>query len=305
MLDDRSEFLIKSIWRSPANQEFKKIEERKFMLTASRFFRDADEMNEALKGVKDKTLRIHVSLENKFRWFFTTIRYQETYKKFDPFNFVPITDYLSKTELDLFLQYVLHKQTSLSKGDSLSVKDAGDRFDEWQARNMFESYFNTFTQGVRNLNDQSLTVEAVTTKKEELFKKCLNRFNSDNFDTVRIIFSNVLKTPLVNKVADANKTGFADFFNKKEFVDRILHTPYKTNIIMPGLITKTNAPTLEGNKASWNEFISYCYFNDFDLWVESEVTNWWVIILTGVIVIIAVLVLVISIFKRRAVTNTV
>lgn len=287
---------VDSTWDTQIQQ----IERNKFVRTATKAFRDVGEMNKSLVGRKGRTLNIRADLERHFRWFFTTIRYRETWLNYNPFDAVPITDYISPTELEYFIRHEVKKEPYATRGDSLALKDAEQRFVRWNNRNIFEVYFATFVEGVKKLNDRSLTVRYVAGLKEKLFEGSEKYFDSNNIDTVRIIFEHILKTPGVQKAMAANSEGFHLFKEKLNFLHGIVGpNTYRTNVVMPGLIVNTNSSSIEGTKASWSDFIGFCYFTDFEMWVESKVTNWWAITLTGLFVTAIAVGFVLAAIRRR------
>jgi hypothetical protein len=75
---------------------------------------------------------------------------------------------------------------------------------------------------------------------------------------------------------------------------------YASVVEMPGIITDTNAPTVEGNKVTWRGFKSY--EGDFEMWVESRVVNWWSLVVTGLIMVLGIAGYSISLVRRRATT---
>lgn len=287
---------VDSTWDTQIQQ----IERNKFVRTATKVFREVGEMNKALMGEEGRTLSIRADLERHFRWFFTTIRYRETWLNFNPFRAVPITDYISPTELEYFMRHELKKEPYRTKGDSLAFEDAGHRFERWNARNIFEAYFQTFVEGIRKLNDRSLTLTYVAGLKQRLFEASEESFKANNVDTVRFVFERVLKTPAVRKAIAANSEGFHLFKQKLDFLHgKIGADTYRTNVVMPGLIIDTNAPSIEGTKASWSDYTKFCYFTDFEMWVESKVTNWWAITLTGLFVTAIAVGFVLAAIRRR------
>jgi hypothetical protein len=98
----------------------------------------------------------------------------------------------------------------------------------------------------------------------------------------------------------ANSEGFHLFKEKLNFLHDIVGpNTYRTNVVMPGLIVNTNSSSIEGTKASWSNFIGFCYFTDFEMWVESKVTNWWAITLTGLFVTAIAVGFVLAAIRRR------
>jgi hypothetical protein len=254
-------------------------------LSASRTFADAGALNEAIKSVPYKTLPVQIDLEESFWWFVTDYQYKETYKRWNPFDNVPLTDFISPTELELAIRHEVENAPYDTKGDSLAISDAGERFEEWDTRNIFESYFALLLGGVRNLNDPRLKPEAVVARKEDLFKAMQNPLHEGKFDTLTIIFDKILKTRLAEKALAANAGKYDLFEEQLDFKGAISANTYKVSIEMPGIITETNAKSIEGNTVRFSDFNQISYFMDYEMRVRSRVINWWAVIVTAVIIL--------------------
>jgi len=292
---DRLPLPLDSTWK----REIEKPDSKSFALTATKLFEGPDEMNKSLKGTEGKTLGVRVELGRHFQWFFTTFRYSETWLNFNPFRAIPITDFISQAEIDYWVRHEINKEPFSTKGDSLAMEDASNRFEKWDDANMFADYFDAFLEGVRRLNDPSLTAEYVAGLKDKLFEQSEKYFRMKNMDTVTIILGRVLKSRNVKKAIALNMEAFQRLNEKRAFLEEITANTYLNNVVMPGLITGTNAPTLEANKASWKDYVKFAYFEDVDMWVESRVINWWAIIVTGVVVVALVVLFLVAILRRR------
>ncbi len=264
----------------------KKIENGKYRMTATRRFADAREMNTVIHGEKGKTLQIAGSFVKKYGLFFTTIRYSEKYYRYNVFNVLSVDNYLSRDEQAMYLRCILRKDSIRTRGDSLSMHAADERFDEWQARNVFEAYYLIVADGLKKNGASTETLEVLRNQKENLFDKTRHEFSAGENDsqrrsTIRDLFTEVLGPSVSDDVYAAKAHDFDEYFKQKACVEQIAHYPYKLRVAMPGLVTKTNARTVEGNIAKWEDFMMYCYIDDFEIWVESEYVNWWSIIIAS------------------------
>ncbi len=262
--------------------------ERMFAKRASKFFPDIAAMNQALAGGGGTSLRFRGSLERRFRWFFTEYSYRETCVRWNPFDGVPITDYVSSSEIDLWFRHEVKKLPYPSRGDSLALHGAEDRAGEWQTRSMFESYFKAFMKGVELLHDSSLTPTILSARKESLFARARQSLEHapNNTDSLHAVFARLLGPRPVQKVIALNAAGFDLYKQKIEFLERmILMDEVKATIQMPGLIVETNAPAIEGNTAAWADIQWYAYLQDVEMRVESRMVNWWAIVVTGAILL--------------------
>ena len=287
---------LDTTWR----RDFRKKDERNYELVAVKSFEDPGEMNESLRGTKGTTLDIRVDFGKQFYWFFTRYFYRETWRKFNPFDTIPMSQYLSPKEIELFQKHEILKEPFESPDDSLALQRAQERFMAWQNRNVFEDFYAEFLNGVKALADPSLTAEDVETRKEELFEGVENLIEVNAIDTLPRVFGAILRSPLAVEAVKKNAAGFERFRRKMEFVQEIMENSYKNAVVMPGLIVETNAPAIEGNRVSWDDFIAYCYFGDYEMTVESRAVNWLVVVLTGAFcVAILVFYIVGNIRKRR------
>ncbi len=280
LVADAARLSIDSTWE----WKWEKGESRSVKATVTRTFPDDEALTAAMPGRKGETFGVRAKLTKRFRWFFTSYRYDETWLRFNPFDTIPITDYLGSWELAQFYQHEVEKKPYATKGDSLAQESAGPRFEEWEARNLFDSYFRAFLDGVAKIQSRSLTVAGVKSQEDTLYKVAGKWLKMNNIDTVASLFRRVLKNPVVPKAIAANEGAFTAMKSRMRFVNDVMGEKWEGRIVLPGLLTSTNAPGIEGSTAIWADFPHFAYIDDFDLWAESRVTNWWAIILTGILV---------------------
>ena len=273
-----------------------------FTLTATRTFRDVEEMNKVLGGTFSRTLQYRFSLDKSFDWFFTVYRYKETTLPYAQYTSVPITDYLSLQEIAIATHDTLgdfDKRFPLTRGDSLAMESLIPRAQEWEWRNKFEPVFSEFVIGVRNLNSPELTPGAVESLKESLYKKSEYALDKGKIDSLRMIFKGVLKTPLVDKAWEANTSVIEEVKRRLAFENLTNSHKYFTNVVMPGLITGSNAKKIEGNTASWQDYKEFAHRFEYTMWVESRQVNWWAVIIALAVVVSLIIMLIFSALRRK------
>ncbi|MBM4168041.1 MAG: hypothetical protein FJ215_02625 [Ignavibacteria bacterium] len=256
---------------------------RRSLLTATRRFENAQEMTLALRGEPGKSITFSPHYEKTSLWFFTKHRCTETLRRFNQIDAVPIHDYLSNEEIELLVRRGLKKDTISSRADSLMLEDISNRTEEWDARNSFEAYYAEVQKGANMLGDPTLTDADLASRKEELYRNTKKLISDGNIDTLKYLFRSILKNSNIVQAVELNEEGIQDFKKKRQFTNDIgVHT-FKTRVAMPGLISKTNAPSIEGNVAIWEDYIVIGYFMDYEMLVESREINWWAIVLTGIV----------------------
>ncbi len=255
-------------------------------VTASRHFATDVELAAALKGIPGVKVDIRPAVERHFNWFFTTYRYAETWGKLNQINEVPLSDYLSQQELGALTRHLIYKEPFASKGDSLAAEDAGERYQRWEERNKFEAFFRLVLGGVRSLGEPSVKESTVEAKKDDFFTITKNfDYGSGNLQNLAAAYDSVLGTRGMQKAFDANGDSIRGFCDRQKFEQTVIGFGHKVHVMMPGIITKTNAPSVQGNTASWGDFIGFTYIDDYTLWVESSMVNWWAIGISGVLLL--------------------
>jgi hypothetical protein len=287
--------------RGPWDTRITRTGKKNGQLRASRTFQDVDALNAAIRGEPGKTLAFQASLEQHFLWFTTTFRYEETLARFYPFDAVPVTDFVSPREIDFYLHHEMEEEPYPTPGDSLAQDDASDRFNEWEQRNRFEAFFQVLSVGAERAGDPRLTVEHLAEKKEEFYRRASEGKLPSDVRQLEKEAATLFGEEPVRHAVEANREGFEEYDRKLEFLETVGTTGFKTHVEMPGLITDTNAQTIEGNTVSWSDYKGYGFVRDYMMWVESRQINWWAIILTGVIILALVGLFSASALRRSAV----
>jgi hypothetical protein len=293
-------FLTDATWTSVRH----KVKDTSWATTMTKAFPNKEALAEALKGAPGHSLEVHVGFEKRFLWFTTEYAYSETLLCYNQIKAVPLTQYLTPAEVDFWLEHDKRdeKNPFRSTEDSLAFERIEKIGPEWDSRNKFEEFFSLFLEGVKRLNHPGLPVERVVASKDSLYAHCGSIMGTsfENVDTLRVEFQKVLATPIVNAVFDANSNGSREFERKVKFTFDLMSEPYaRATIFMPGLITATNARSVEGNRLEWTDFMAKGYVADFTMWAESRVINWWAVLLTGGCVIVLATLLVIGAMRRR------
>ncbi|MEW6509856.1 MAG: hypothetical protein AB1428_02735 [Bacteroidota bacterium] len=262
-----------------------KGERGKTVVRAERRFSSDEDLTRFAERKEGNLLRSRIRLEKGFRWFYTQYQYTETMLSFNPFTLVPIGDYLSPRELDLYLRHEIEKQPFGEPADSVALAGAGGRFEEWKAKSMFESYYREFLKGALRSPRPALDSARVASMKAELFKASRRHLEAGSLEEAEREFEHLLGRDPVREAVAANDSGFAAFRQAMRDQERILANSYRSAVIMPGVIAETNAPVIEGDRAVWSDYVSYCYVRELQMTAESRVMHWWAVVLTAVLLL--------------------
>lgn len=269
--------------------------------TATRDFPDVQAFQEALDKGGDRALRVRAALERHFAWFTTTFEYRETIVCYSQFHAVPLSAYIRPEDLERLIQHEVEHVPYASVGDSIRLSALSGRAEEWDRRNKFEAYHARFVQGVENVHDAQLAALLTPSMKETLFVHTAFAINKGNLDTLPSMYARVLKAPGVAKIFEHERARFNAFAEALEIQGGFLSSGYnRAAIVMPGVLTGTNARSIEGNRVEWEDMLGVAAIADYTMWATSRVINWWAVILTGVVVLfLAALPLVAMIRKSR------
>lgn len=268
----------------------------------SRYFKNVSELNSLYQAQIDSigSSFCEMDFEKHFYWFYTVYQYREKYKPINPYNLIPISDYLTPGEIAILLSDDDSLQTT---GDSMAV---AKKFTAWFEKTLFEEYFTALKKGIKKLKHSDLTWEMVAPLKDSLTHTPI--LNEEAFFDVNIKEyiengNKALQPFLSQKALDVLREHesliFEDFIknsNIKIDIDDICEI---NEVTMPGLILGTNAETVQGNRVLWKTDLEKFYFNDYEMWVESRKVNLWTIWITGVLLILIFMTILHGMIKRR------
>jgi hypothetical protein len=265
---------------------------KQFIYTAKKFFPGVTELNDewSQKQGDSYKVKINVSLEKRFAWFFTYFSYQEIYRDFFPFRQVPLEEYFSPEELKIVKLSLADEDRAKEIYPEDILKKIGEKFDTWTARAIFEEFYLILLEEVKKLNRPDLKPELMVSQKEALFTECrdINWFEKGWTMDMLKKCEVILQTTGIVKIWEQDKKAFSQFEGKMQALDSLIGDEFTNEVIMPGLITDTNAETVKGRKVTWNFKMDNFFLTDYEMWVTSRRVNWWVV---GIAAFLLILVL--------------
>ncbi len=233
----------------------------------------------------DNHVQSRVDLDKSYLGFFTTYRFIEVYRAVLPLNQyeVPISDFLNDNEMEIFN----------TKKDSSVIKD---KVEDWEQANMGYKFFQRLES--YNESHDEIFGEDLKDKKEKIVE--LLSIYDDQDDDEKFVKSleDVLGTSnrshiltVIDQFQSEIDSYFENIMNKAagEFVQVV---------VMPGIITATNAETVVGNKAVWDFEGESFDHEDFEMWVESRRVNWVFIFIALGILMVGGLLICLAVMRR-------
>lgn len=274
------------------NEENKEDEEGdSHIYTLRKQFRRVEDLNEELSIFRVEGFQIisHVELTRRNRWFTTYITFRETYEEYFPFRTIPLSEYFTPEEI-------------VRLRDNDEDTELEGRMMEWQIRNIFEHLMEIMLEGSSQLNISELTPEILIAGKEEFYQALIpateERDDAGLMQVVLEIGAEIYGTDAIEQLKASIEEFDRDLLEYLAFDEKATDESYKYTIVMPGLIYDSNSSEIQWNSATWKFNPADFSYADYEMWVESRVTNrtavWISVILLIILVTVAVVV-----FLRR------
>jgi hypothetical protein len=262
-----------------------------FLHTFRKRFRSVRALNREIAGTGEPELRItsRAELTRRYRWFSTILTYRERYEPYYPFRTLPLADHFTAEEIE-----------TIRHGEADSILE--NRAEHWMIRNYFEDLFESMLRGAERLNDPDLTPAYLTTRREELYNSLITAADEEDLDDLQEVIMNISRDIYKTDAVDGLRPEVEDFqrrLNEYEaFESKTGGETYKHTVVMPGLILDTNASEIEGNSVTWELSNNDAVWLEYEMWVQSRVTNRWVIGFAIVILAALVAGVVVLVVKR-------
>jgi hypothetical protein len=303
--------LIDSSWK----KTIEKVNngDNSFLVKVNKKFENVNDINKETINDSSAWSKLNHSfkLDKKFRWFYSYLSYEETYKKMNPYNLIPVTDYIARDELLLltgeYTEYLAGRDSSEIEHIKKQIED---KFFAWLQASVFEEFMHTLSENAHLIGNPAITPETIKNKKDTIWKSLqLKTKKNDEFmfevDSVLTVCSICLNNKDFDKLRPSKSKVFDDYLDKSKKFDLWLNMVVtsdkaKNSVIMPGLLINTNSKTVIGNEIQWEFTPLKCFFNDYEINVTSRVTNSWAFVLSGVFLILLIIGLLVgALIKRR------
>lgn len=268
----------------PQNKSWTRIkDDQKY--TVEKSFSDITELNQELSSPEDSlAVNTIASLSKKFRWFYTFYRYEETFYSFYPFKLLPIEDYLTPEELQIYY----------SGKDSSEIED---KIEEWHNHSLFEEFYQVLLNAIKESSYSDISIDSVNSKKEYLYEQLEGwNFESEDFsqyflETCDKVFKQQHSILILKPYFSDINQQFIRYFR---FFEKIFTEDYKITVVMPGRILDTNAGDVQNTQVSWEFEADNFHTRDYQMWVESRRFNIFPTIITAMFVLIIIFILCLS-----------
>ncbi|NOX47123.1 MAG: hypothetical protein GXO89_09125 [Chlorobi bacterium] len=254
-----------------------------YILVYSKSFKSSKLLNREINRDTSwrKNLKRQIEVEKKFGFFYSYLVYRETIKAANPFTKLDYKDYISKEDL----LWLSGKKLALNSSDSAKIDDAEKRAETYLQKAFTEEIIAALKKGVEQFNNRAIRPELIDEYRDSIALK----IQDWDFKSAMDFVDYLAEWTNDNSVYKLKKTIPALFENidddTKFIKDIFSMQAYKVYVEMPGIITETNSLSMNGGQAQWNVTASSILIEDYVMLVESRIVNYWMFILTGIVLI--------------------
>jgi hypothetical protein len=253
----------------------------KYAIQFKKSFSSADEVNKELDTEIDTLFHVHSSFGKRFRWFYTYIRYSETFKPIDRLKTIKSEDYFT-IEDKSFIDRLPGEGRAVSKADSFYLEQLNEKiFNRYANWGMFEEQLGILKKVMQKNNVSKIWYDSLNAHREFIYEK-LDDMRGDPFFAMKMADS--LKIPLP-ATAKADFNAFSEDINKRVRFMTFARDGRYTNVIeMPWEVVHTNADSVAGSALYWKPFVTKFAIQEYEMFAESRRINWWAIGVSLVII---------------------
>jgi hypothetical protein len=256
-----------------------------WFVTASKDYPSVSEMSESFRFDNSgfDSIRPVIQFNKKFRWFYTWYEFSEVYPATNPFTIVPISDYMSDSQVAALYGEDRELYRGKNGFEILSeLKDLNDKSDKWMEHNLYEEIFRQFTENYERFPDAPVSLDEFKMEKDTIYKYYIKTDSSD-FSDLEAVFNHHFHTEAFT-VDEEFDSMLEKALGKLIWTDD-LELNYM--LALPGKITETNAPFVNNDTLSWKVNNERFYFTNYELKATSREPNEWAFVITGAIVLLA------------------
>lgn len=286
---------IDDSWTSTLVYDSLETDKHHVLTYTKRYPKDADMNIEMASDTSkfnllDRNLKIH----KRFGVFYSYLTFEETIRATNPYTYLNYQDYLTPEDMNLL------KGTTLpvTAIDSTRIEEAEQKAANFIEESITLDILITLKEGLTQLNSASLNPDDVDLFKDSILTH-VQQFDSENNDRFIDLYAQWLGNDEVLKLKDIQPPLFDESNRKlKLFLQIFELNTYKQVVELPGLLTETNSISPVGNTISWQVDPMIYMLEDYTMYGESRVINYWGFVVSGIVLLLLILLLIFKTNKK-------
>ena len=252
-----------------------------FKIRFEKQFTSAAEANRDLKNESDTLFSIESKFDKSFRWFYTYIRYSETFKRIDRLKKVKAEDYFNREDQS-FINRLPGEGMAISKADSFYLQTLNKKiFEDYGRMGMFLDYLDIMAEVIRK-NIGENWVDSLYKESEYIYNKLEDMEGDENF---ALKMADSLNIPLPKEKATQDFALLSKDLNSRiNFMSYARDGKYSNVVEMPWTVVASNADSVAGNTLYWNPLITKFAIREFEMFAEARKLNWWTVVVSLLVI---------------------
>lgn len=262
-------------WDVASEKNPKEDSDKKFKIAFKKSFPSVEAVNKELDTSVDSLFHIHSEFEKRFRWFYTYIRYSETFRPIDRFKLINRDDYFNRED-SLFIDRLPGEGAIISKADSVFLKQLNDKISETYLQDaLFAEYFDILKTVVQKNTTDKKWLDTLLGSKEMIYNE-MDEWDGDQNFAWKL--SEKLGIPLAKEGSVKDFTELSKNINSRVSFMSFAQDGKYTNIIdMPWTVVNSNADSVAGNKLYWRPLPTKFAIQEYTMFAESRRLNLWAV----------------------------
>ncbi len=336
---DKYRVPVDSTWQTQIDMDVNEAGDTSWILTAEKHFGNVDEINEEYINDKgsNQDLERKAYFSKSFKWFTTVFRYSETIDKFMTVT-CPVSDFLSDEELKFFYLPGNVRSELKNGNDSLKYEALSDTIDMkseiWMWTSFVRQWIEIFYDLFGDHPDLSIDKEEMLSKESGFIQQLIDYEKSEKEEDEEILQlldeendEEVLRLLEEEEKEDdagddielvvtsvLGKKFYSTFKTEIDSAMSVLETMiepfvsadnYDMEIRMPGRIiasngyAETDTDTETGGGILWTVDGDYFLTQQYEMWAESRVNNYWAWIISAFFILFVITGIVIRSKKEK------
>lgn len=271
----------------------KNEKEERYRVRFVKSFASTDEMNGELNTGADTLFNVRSNFQTRFRWFFTTVRYSETYLPLNRFTDIAYEDFFTPEDFQ-FIQRLPADGVPLPKADSVYLQVLNDKIDDHFVRMaVCREETEILKKLIRESRLEDRWIDSVDKYRSYLYEQ-VDEMKGDQRFALKMADS--LHLPLPKNATELADAISRNFNNRLKFMSYARDGKYQAIFEMPWTVVSSNADSVAGNRVYWRPSAHKFVFTEYELYAEVRKVNG---ILTAITAVAALLVVVFWIRRKR------
>jgi len=251
-------------------------------------FESVEKMNKELNASSDTLFKINSTFEKKFRWFYTYIRYTETFLPINRFKMLSPEDYINEEDHQ-FIDRLPGEGKIISKADSLYLQMLNVKIGDYYTNMaIFNEEFEIMKELVTRSNLQSNWMDTLIRQKEYIYNHIEKMKGEPDF---ALQMADSLHIPLNKENAKQDASELSKDLNSRiAFMGFANDGKYLNIINMPWNVVSNNADSVIGNKLFWRPLVTKFQFKEYQMYAESRKLNLWAVVASGLFVLLTLII---------------